>query len=520
MKQERRIVWEFPRPKKIRKKRPEIVRDDEDPDFLCSSTDMSNLRMVIEVGNAKGSAAKNGDMTLKGKYASVEALVCLVVNQLTMNLQKLDPFPKKSTYDGQDYAEPSRGLPLNNAMKITNCGWDTWKEDLTGMSGSLKFARVGSLSPRVSRVTSSIKGAAKDGPVFGNEDDVGANVYSPQKSDGENDGVLSDGEDVDNVCSRNSTSLLPSGRLEDGTRSMRFKSESTAPLVSPKSGLDAGNLFKSALAGGISCAFSAFLMHPVDTIKTQVQASTTLSFLETLSRIPEIGSRGLYKGSIPAVAGQFASHGLRTSIYEASKLGLVHIAPTLPDVQVQSIASFLGTFLGTVMRIPCEVLKQRLQANLFDNTVEAATVTWHQDGFRGFFRGTGVTLLREVPFYVAGMGLFNETKKVVERRLGRELGPWETIAVGALSGGFTAVLTTPFDVIKTRMMTAPQGVELSMWAAAYSIVTQEGPLAFYKGAVPRFFWTAPLGALNLAGYELLRKAMIIPHNRNGMADSK
>nr|AAC14487.1 putative mitochondrial carrier protein [Arabidopsis thaliana] len=213
-------------------------------------------------------------------------------------------------------------------------------------------------------------------------------------------------------------------------------------------GLDVGHLLKSALAGGISCAFSAFLMHPVDTVK------------------------------------------------------------------VQSIASFIGTVLGTTLRIPCEVLKQRLQANQFDNIVEATVSTWHQEGLKGLFRGTGVTLLREVPFYVAGMGLYNQSKKVVERQLGRELEPWEAIAVGALSGGFTAVLTTPFDVIKTRMMTAPQGVELSMLMAAYSILTHEGPLAFYKGAVPRFFWTAPLGALNLAGYELLQKAMITPLNQS------
>ncbi|EFH57040.1 binding protein [Arabidopsis lyrata subsp. lyrata] len=305
------------------------------------------------------------------------------------------------------------------------------------------------------------------------------------------------------------------------------RSNETAPLISEavakgnnfdtgtRVGLDVGHLLKSALAGGISCAFSAFLMHPVDTVKTQVQASTTLSFLEILSKIPEIGARGLYKGSIPAVVGQFASHGLRTSIYEASKLAVPLVAPTLLDIQVQSIASFLGTVLGTTLRIPCEVLKQRLQANQFDNIVEATVSVWHQDGLKGLFRGTGVTLLREVPFYVAGMGLYNQSKKVVERQLGRELEPWEAIAVGALSGGLTAVLTTPFDVIKTRMMTAPQGVELSMWMAAYSILTHEGPLAYYKGAVPRFFWTAPLGALNLAGYEILQKAMITPLNQSG-----
>lgn len=85
--------------------------------------------------------------------------------------------------------------------------------------------------------------------------------------------------------------------------------------------------------------------------------------------------------------------------------------------------------------------------------------------------------------------------------------PWETIAVGALSGGLAAVATTPFDVIKTRMMTAPQGRPVSMTMVAFSILRREGPLGLFKGAVPRFFWIAPLGAMNFAGYELARKAM-------------
>lgn len=77
------------------------------------------------------------------------------------------------------------------------------------------------------------------------------------------------------------------------------------------------------------------------------------------------------------------------------------------------MASFCSTLLGTAVRIPCEVLKQRLQAGLFDNVGEAIVGTWNQDGLKGFFRGTGATLCREVPFYVAGMGLYAESKKVL-----------------------------------------------------------------------------------------------------------
>ncbi|KAA8539351.1 hypothetical protein F0562_026043 [Nyssa sinensis] len=304
---------------------------------------------------------------------------------------------------------------------------------------------------------------------------------------------------------RNFMLMLPFDRLQEDPWSIRFKTANVV-AVAPPVETPAGSILKSALAGGLSCALSASIMHPIDTIKTQVQAST-LTFLEIMSKLPQSGVRGLYRGSIPAILGQFSSHGLRTGICEATKLVLINVAPTLPGIQVESVASFCGTFLGTVMRIPCEVLKQRLQAGIFDNVGEAIVGTWHQDGLTGFFRGTGATLCREVPFYVAGMGLYAESKKVFQQLLGRDLESWETIAVGALSGGLAAVLTTPFDVIKTRMMTTPQGRQVSMSTVAFSILRHEGPLALFKGVIPRIFWIAPLGAMNFAGYELIRKAM-------------
>ncbi|KAL8134751.1 hypothetical protein AgCh_009676 [Apium graveolens] len=64
---------------------------------------------------------------------------------------------------------------------------------------------------------------------------------------------------------------------------------------------------------------------------------------------------------------------------------------------VQSAASFCSTVLGTAVRIPYEVLKQRLQAGIFDNVGEAIVDTWQQYGLKGFFRRTGATLCGEPP---------------------------------------------------------------------------------------------------------------------------
>ncbi|KAL5564338.1 hypothetical protein UlMin_027502 [Ulmus minor] len=126
----------------------------------------------------------------------------------------------------------------------------------------------------------------------------------------------------------------------------------TVVAIAPPMVIPTGSVLKSALAGGLACALSTSLMHPIDSIK--------------------IGVWGLYRGSVPAILGQFLS-----------KLVLINF-----------------------------VLKQRLQASLFDNVGQAIVGTWHQDGLKGFFRGTRATFCREVPFYVAGMGLYDESKKV------------------------------------------------------------------------------------------------------------
>ncbi|KAK6136318.1 hypothetical protein DH2020_029939 [Rehmannia glutinosa] len=291
---------------------------------------------------------------------------------------------------------------------------------------------------------------------------------------------------------RNFMLLLPSDRLQEDPRSIWFEA-ATVVAVPPPVEIPAGSVLKSALIGGLSCALSTALLHPVDTVKVRHeckhQPSPSQKFYPSFLNLEFVDSIGVDSCYIRAIFK--CSHGLRTGIFEASKLVLINVAPTLPEFQVQSVASFCSTFLGTAVRIPCEVLKQRLQAGLFDNVGEAIVGTWQQDGLRGFFRGTGATLCREA----------------TQKLLGRELEPWETIAVGALSGGLAAVLTTPFDVIKTRTMTAPQGRPVTLSMVAFSILRREGPLGLFKGAVPRFFWIAPLGAMNFAGYELARKAM-------------
>lgn len=73
-----------------------------------------------------------------------------------------------------------------------------------------------------------------------------------------------------------------------------------------------------------------------------------------------------------------------------------------------------------------------------------------------------------------------------------------------------AILTTPGDVMKTRIMTAPPDKVVNAGQIFVNIVQKEGVGALFKGCVPRMVWTAPQGAMNFAGYELAKRALTAP----------
>ncbi|MCI4380327.1 hypothetical protein PGIGA_G00238710 [Pangasianodon gigas] len=119
-------------------------------------------------------------------------------------------------------------------------------------------------------------------------------------------------------------------------------------------------------------------------------------------------------------------------------------------------------------------------------------------GLRGLYKGTGATLLRDVPFSMIYFPLFAKFNAVGRSRdLAHERAPFlQSFASGCAAGSVAAVAVTPLDVIKTRLQTLQKGEGEDSYRGIIDctrrILSREGPSAFLKGATCRALVIAPL----------------------------
>jgi hypothetical protein len=313
---------------------------------------------------------------------------------------------------------------------------------------------------------------------------------------------------------RNFLILLPPERLHVDPAAAWYESSTIVQLSAPP--VAKGMAVKSAIAGASAAGLSTLALHPLDTLKTLVQMSkTNEGFVSIAKRMLGRGAapgsaRALYAGLWPAVFGAAGMHGIRTGGYEVARFTMENIFTGLSVAAISSAAAGVGTLAGTSVRIPCEVIKLRLQAGKSPNWRAAVSSACEGKGPRGMWVGTSATVLREVPFYMLGNLAYEQGKKFYCAVLkgggeDQKLGRVDLIALGALSGAFAAYFTTPLDVIKTLMMTGSKGNLLQL---GRQIVTTGGVAALFKGGLPRALWIAPVGAVNFGAYEIARSAIL------------
>ncbi|XP_030896444.1 solute carrier family 25 member 48 isoform X2 [Leptonychotes weddellii] len=286
-------------------------------------------------------------------------------------------------------------------------------------------------------------------------------------------------------------------------------------------------------------AASIIVGHPLDTVKTRLQASTnygsTLSCIRTVYRRESVF--GFFKGmSFPlasiavynsVVFGVFSNmqrflsqHHARES--EASR------SHTLSDLLLASmVAGVVSVSLGT----PVDLIKIRLQMQtqpfqegnlglkpravalgvqpVYQGAVHCIATIVRTEGLAGMYRGVGAMLLRDVPGYCLYFIPYVFLNDWITPEACAGPSPWAVWLAGGLAGAISWGTATPMDVVKSRLQA--DGVYLNKYKGILDCISQsyrkEGLKVFFRGITVNTVRGFPMSAAMFLGYELSLQAL-------------
>ena len=183
----------------------------------------------------------------------------------------------------------------------------------------------------------------------------------------------------------------------------------------------------------------------------------------------------------------------------------------------EAIAGGTAGAAQTLVACPLEAAKIPMQCVEAGAERKRLFTVLNELGLSGLYRGVGVCLARDVAGGAVFFAAFAAAKHMLAGSLDPSPGDAAAVAsaafavklaAGAIAGVPSAVLTTPLDVVKTRLQAQSEGQAgapryLDAWDCARQTVEDEGWGALMSGAGARVARLSPQLGITLALYEVL-----------------
>uniref|UniRef100_A0A7R9WMN4 S-adenosylmethionine transporter n=1 Tax=Craspedostauros australis TaxID=1486917 RepID=A0A7R9WMN4_9STRA len=282
--------------------------------------------------------------------------------------------------------------------------------------------------------------------------------------------------------------------------------------MSDSSEKKATSFLNALIAGGMAGTSVDVALFPIDTLKTRLQAPQGF--------IKAGGFTGIYNGLGAAAVGSAPGAALFFSTYEIMK-PIVYDrmeAMGFKDQQAAThmIAASMGETMACLVRVPTEVVKAKMQTSgtPLVGTFQQVLKEKHGSPLAaitgGLYRGYGVTIMREIPFAMIQFPMYERFKVMVGDWQKEPASALQAAACGSVSGGIAAAVTTPLDVIKTRLMLGADahGVQYNgMVDVIQRTHSAEGTAVFLSGIQPRVMWISIGGFVFFGAYEAYKRSL-------------
>ncbi|KAK6773238.1 hypothetical protein RDI58_028476 [Solanum bulbocastanum] len=296
----------------------------------------------------------------------------------------------------------------------------------------------------------------------------------------------------------NSKTELPEDRLNFEALKSHHKSKAVASISKQQNPFDLLRiLYEGAVSGAAAGVVVEAALYPIDTIKTRLQ---------TVRGGGQIILKGLYSGLAGNLVGVLPASAIFIGVYEPAKRKLLDSFPENLSALAHLTAGAIGGAASSIVRVPTEVVKQRMQTSQFSSAPDAVRLIVAKEGFRGLYAGYGSFLLRDLPFDAIQFCLYEQLRMGYKLAAKRDLKDSENAMIGAFAGAITGAITTPLDVIKTRLMVQGSAKQYEgILHCVKTIAREEGASTLFKGIGPRVLWIGIGGSIFFGVLERTKK---------------
>eukprot|EP01084_Bolivina_argentea_P007355 13813_1 len=240
----------------------------------------------------------------------------------------------------------------------------------------------------------------------------------------------------------------------------------------------------------LSSLNSECVTFPIDSIKTTMQINNNnLSFVRTgYNMIQNNGIKCIYKGLQAAILRHWVYTGLRISLYENIRERFYEKGWSHTNIYPKIISSLFAGSIGQLIASPTDLIKIRMISNVENNPKIIPTIKniYIKDGFFAFYKGCFPNVLRAASVNVGELASYDTAKRLVLLYRNKEDKITFSIA-SFISGFFSALLSTPFDTAKSRIM-----------------ATNKQNSLIYKGTIDCMIKSVQINELNLCILDFFR----------------